>query len=79
MEESRPRDLTADELALLQAPPVFAGQSVPARVPPGARVSIENLGVNLPSEAELAAPTALPPTLTQPTAAGPVPSKANAV
>ncbi len=79
MKESRPRDLTANDLALLQAPSVFVGQSVPARVPPGARVSIEDLGVNLPSEAELAAPTELPPTLMQPTAAGPLPSKANAV
>jgi hypothetical protein len=43
MAETRPRDLTAEELAGLQAPPGAEWQSAPLRIPPGTDVAIELL------------------------------------
>jgi hypothetical protein len=41
MSETRPRDLTAEELAVLKALPNRGGESVPLPIPPGTQVAVE--------------------------------------
>jgi hypothetical protein len=43
MAETRPRDLTAEELARLQAPASAETQNAPLRIPPGTSTAIELL------------------------------------
>jgi hypothetical protein len=44
MSECRPRDLTAEELGIANAPAGRGGESMPSRVPPGMQTPIEQLG-----------------------------------
>jgi hypothetical protein len=41
MSESKPRDLTRDELALIQTPASRGAESAPLRIPPGTETPIE--------------------------------------
>lgn len=41
MSDSRPRDLTDEDLALIQSPSARGAESAPLRVPPGIQVPIE--------------------------------------
>jgi hypothetical protein len=62
MDDSKPRDLTPEELALLEAPPPGASQSAPLRVPPGSQIPIEVLDPLAPSAGgDAASPTQPPP------------------
>jgi hypothetical protein len=62
MDDSKPRDLTPEELALLETPPPGSSQSAPLQVPPGTQISIEELDPLAPSAAvEAASPTQPPP------------------
>lgn len=62
MDDSKPRDLTSEELALIEAPAPGASQSTPLRVPPGTQISIEELDPLAPSDGvEAASPTQPPP------------------
>jgi hypothetical protein len=63
MSESKPRDLTAEELAQVQTPAAVESQSAPLRIPPGIQVPIEqwNPGAEAAESSTPAAPTALPP------------------
>jgi hypothetical protein len=42
MTQSKPRDLTPEELALIEAPPISRG-TAPLRIPPGTQVAVEQL------------------------------------
>jgi hypothetical protein len=56
MSDTRPRDLTPEELALLQLPALGGPASAPLRIPPGTEVAVEMLN----PWAEVAAATASP-------------------
>jgi hypothetical protein len=43
MSESRPRDLTAEELVVLRSPAARGKESAPLRIPPGTQIAIELL------------------------------------
>jgi len=60
MTDSRPRDLTEEELALIRAPAGRGLEAAPLRVPPGTAVAVEFLGAA--GESPAAAPTASAPT-----------------
>jgi len=59
MPQSQPRDLTPEELALTQAPPVSGG-TAPLRIPPGTQVAVEQLNPIADSGATTS-PTSSPP------------------
>ncbi len=61
MAETRPRDLTAAELELVQAPARGGNDSVPLAIPPGTQVSIELLNPVAGVAPASAAPAASPP------------------
>jgi hypothetical protein len=74
MAESRPRDLTQEELALIRSSAAgSAAETEPLRVPPGTEIAVEmlNPAMNL---AENASPTAGPPTESVDASAGKAPS-----
>ena len=43
MSETRPRELTPEELALLQAPTSRGTDTAPLRIPPGTQIAVELL------------------------------------
>jgi hypothetical protein len=57
MGDSKPRDLTTDELALLGAP--ATDDTMPLRVPPGTQIAVEALSVTAVGAVSAGAPTAL--------------------
>ena len=60
MSDTRPRDLTAEELAQLASPANRETQSVPLRVPPGTQIAIELLDPAGEGTSASAAPTSGP-------------------
>jgi hypothetical protein len=61
MSETRPRELTLEELALLQVPAVRVGESMPLRIPPGMHIAIELLNPVEGTVSPVTTPTADPP------------------
>jgi hypothetical protein len=53
MSETKPRDLTVEELALLATPAARGNESAPLRTPPGTQIAIELLD---PTGADTAVP-----------------------
>ena len=61
MSETKPRDLTAEEMARVQAPATRRTDTAPLRIPPGSQTAIELLDPAAAVEATAtAAPTAGP-------------------
>lgn len=65
MAESKPRELTAAELALLTAPPPGGADSAPLTVPPGTQVPVHLIDPAASVAAPGAALTQAPPGPTQ--------------
>ncbi len=61
MADTEPRELTAAELALVQAPAQRAPESSPLPVPPGTQVPVHLLNPAAETAAAEGAPTAGPP------------------
>jgi hypothetical protein len=60
MSDTRPRDLTAEELALLASPANRGTESAPLRIPPGTQIAIELLDPAGESTSASTSPTASP-------------------
>ena len=60
MSETKPRDLTAEELALLRAPAARVNESAPLPIPPGTQIAIDLLNPGAGNASLPAAPTAGP-------------------
>jgi hypothetical protein len=60
MSETKPRDLTAEELALLATPANRGTESAPLRIPPGTQIAIELLDPTGGNTSASASPTAGP-------------------
>ena len=56
MSDTRPRDLTPEELALLQLPASGGAGSAPSRIPPGTEIAIEELNPMAHDAAATASP-----------------------
>jgi hypothetical protein len=57
MSESKPRDLTRDELALVQTPASRGAESAPLRIPPGTETPIELWNPAAAESSTVAAPS----------------------
>jgi|GEM_PF-2060305 len=71
MSQSKPRELTPEELALTQALPVSGG-TAPLRIPPGTQVAVEQLNP-IADPAATTSPTGSPPDTDATTTGSPAP------
>ena len=60
MSDTKPRDLTAEELAILGSPASRGTESAPLRIPPGTQIAIELLDPAGGSTSAFASPAAAP-------------------
>jgi len=60
MDESKPRDLTQEELALVRSASSTAGGTEPLRIPPGTQIAVESLDP-AGDRTGIASPSASPP------------------
>jgi hypothetical protein len=70
MSDTKPRDLTAEELALLAAPKSGGTGSAPLRVPPGTQIAIELVDPTGKGASATASPSAGPGDLADSSRAG---------
>jgi hypothetical protein len=77
MSETKPRDLTAEQLAQLTNPGEALAQTAPLRVPPGTETAIELL--NPAAETTAGSPNAVPGDLVAPASGGASPSATTAL
>jgi hypothetical protein len=76
MNDTKPRDLTLEELALLQLPAFGGSASAPLRIPPGTQVAIEKLNPVAEEAAATASPSGGPNDAHGPGASGASPDTA---